>query len=70
MPFLEPDDVVEVPTFVHGGGLQPLATGEKMVVRQVGDFLQDAPDEQFSGRGAGDIIENDHTYTTIGKRVM
>jgi 6-phospho-beta-glucosidase len=28
MPFLEPDDVVEVPTFVHGGGLQPLATGE------------------------------------------
>ena len=27
MPFLEPDDVVEVPTFVHGGGLQPLAAG-------------------------------------------
>jgi 6-phospho-beta-glucosidase len=28
VPFLEPDDVVEVPSFVHGGGLEPLATGE------------------------------------------
>lgn len=28
MPFLEPDDVVEVPAFVSGGGIQPFATGE------------------------------------------
>lgn len=28
MPFLEPDDVVEVPTYIHGGGLEPLAAGE------------------------------------------
>ena len=26
--FLEPDDVVEVPALVHGGGIQPLAAGE------------------------------------------
>jgi 6-phospho-beta-glucosidase len=26
--FLRPDDVVEVPAFVHGGGLEPLAAGE------------------------------------------
>jgi 6-phospho-beta-glucosidase len=28
MPFLAPDDIVEVPTFVHGGGFEPLATRE------------------------------------------
>ncbi len=28
MPFLRPDDVVEVPTYVHAGGLEPLAAGE------------------------------------------
>jgi alpha-galactosidase/6-phospho-beta-glucosidase family protein len=28
VPFLEADDVVEVPTFVDGGGLRPLAAGE------------------------------------------
>lgn len=26
--FLEPDDVVEVPSYVHAGGIQPLAAGE------------------------------------------
>jgi len=26
--FLEPDDVVEVPSFVHAGGIQPMAAGE------------------------------------------
>lgn len=25
--FLRPDDVVEVPAYVHGGGLEPLAVG-------------------------------------------
>jgi 6-phospho-beta-glucosidase len=28
MSFLQPDDVVEVPAYVHGGGLEPLATGD------------------------------------------
>ncbi|HTT91004.1 MAG TPA: hypothetical protein VMF65_15725 [Acidimicrobiales bacterium] len=28
VPFLQPDDVVEVPAFVHGGGLEPVAVGE------------------------------------------
>jgi 6-phospho-beta-glucosidase len=28
MPFLHPEDVVEVPAFVHGGGIEPLVTGE------------------------------------------
>lgn len=28
MAFLEPDDVVEIPAFVSGGGIQPLAAGE------------------------------------------
>jgi 6-phospho-beta-glucosidase len=28
MPFLDPDDVVEVPTYIHGGGLEPLAGAE------------------------------------------
>jgi 6-phospho-beta-glucosidase len=28
MSFLEPDDVVEVPAYVHGGGLEPLAAAE------------------------------------------
>lgn len=28
IPFLEDDDVVEVPAYVHGGGIEPLAAGE------------------------------------------
>jgi 6-phospho-beta-glucosidase len=28
MAFLRPDDVVEVPAYVHGGGLEPMAAGE------------------------------------------
>ncbi len=28
LSYLQPDDVVEVPTYVHGGGLEPLAVGE------------------------------------------
>jgi 6-phospho-beta-glucosidase len=28
LPYLQPDDVVEVPAYVHGGGLEPLAAGE------------------------------------------
>ena len=28
IPFLDDDDVVEVPAYVHGGGIEPLAAGE------------------------------------------
>jgi 6-phospho-beta-glucosidase len=43
LPFLEPDDVVEVPAFVHGGGVQPLAAGDlprpaRALVTQVKEY--------------------------------
>ena len=43
MSFLGPDDVVEVPAFVHGGGIAPLAAGElprsaRALVSQVKEY--------------------------------
>ncbi len=43
LPYLQPDDVVEVPAYVHGGGLEPLAVSElprsaRSLVSQVKEY--------------------------------
>lgn len=54
MPFLAPDDVVEVPAYVHGGGIEPLAPGElprpaRALVSQVKEYERTLVEAAVSG---------------------
>ena len=54
LPFLDPDDVAEVPALVHGGGVAPLAVGElprsaKGLVTQVKEYEREVVNAAVSG---------------------
>jgi 6-phospho-beta-glucosidase len=52
--FLDPDDVVEVPALIHGGGVAPLAAGElprsaRGLITQVKEYEREVVDAAISG---------------------
>jgi 6-phospho-beta-glucosidase len=54
LPFLDPDDVAEIPAFIHGGGVAPLSAGElprsaRGLVTQVKEYEREVVNAAVSG---------------------
>src|SRR5206468_3170624 len=54
LQFLDPDDIVEVPALVHGGGVSPLAVGQlprsaRGLITQTKQYERDLVDAAVSG---------------------